>query len=152
MPAAPDYADFFRRYSEAYQRSLGDHVEAELIRSFFAEDFLALSTAGGINAGKNDDSFAETLEQGYAFYKAIGTVSMISDRVEAEEIAPNHDRVRVFYTAGYRRKDGTKVSISFDLVYLLQRTDGPKIFAFIAGDEIGLYQRHGLVDEAGKPI
>ena len=148
----PDYAEFFRRYADAYQRSLGDHVEADLIRSFFAESFLGLSTAGGVNAGSNDDSFAEALEQGYAFYRAIGTVSMVCDRVEAEQIAENHDRVRVFYTAGYRRKDGTEVSIGFDLVYLLQRTDdGPKIFAFIAGDEMGLYQRYGLVDEAGNP-
>ncbi|MBJ3783282.1 nuclear transport factor 2 family protein [Devosia sediminis] len=153
MPAQSDYLAHFRRYADAYEQSLGDHVEADLIRSFFADDFMALATAGGINVGKNDESFTETLEQGYQFYKAIGTRSMKVQRVEVTEIADNHDRVRVFYSSGYRRKDGSDITIDFDVTYLTQRTDaGPKIFAFIAGDELGLFRQHGLVDDEGKPI
>jgi hypothetical protein len=71
---------------------------------------------------------------------------------EARALYENHDRVRVFYTAGYRRKDGTEVSLAFDVLYLLQRrSGGPKIFGFIAGDELAAYKQHGLVDEAGQP-
>ena len=29
--------------------------------------------------------------------------------------------------------------------------DGPKIFAFVAGDEMALYRKYGLVDGDGKP-
>ena len=153
MPAQPDYLAFFRRYAEAYEQPLGDHVEIEFIRSFFAADFMALSTAGGVNAGKNDDSFSRTLEQGYQFYKAIGTASMKAQRVDVAEIAENHDRVRVSYSSSYRRKPGGDIAIDFDVTYLLQRTDsGPKIFAFIAGDEMGLFKQHGLVDEIGRPL
>jgi hypothetical protein len=75
-----------------------------------------------------------------------------SEVFEARALYENHDRVRVFYTAGYRRKDGTEVSLAFDVLYLLQRrSGGPKIFGFIAGDELAAYKQHGLVDEAGQP-
>ena len=149
-----DYEAHFRRYADAYTRSLGDKVEAEEIGGFFAADFLALSLDGKvINAGKNDKSFAETLEQSYQFYKAIGTKAMQLNRVEVEAIADNHDRVRVFYTARYARGEAGEIQIPFDVTYLLQRQPGgPKIFAFIAGDEMGEYRRHGLVDEDGKPV
>jgi hypothetical protein len=40
-----------------------------------------------------------------------------------------------------------------DVVYMLQRREGgPKIFAFVAGDEMGIYRRYGLVDEQGRPV
>lgn len=151
-PAALDYAALFRDYAAAYERSLGDTVDSEAIRSFFADEFIAAGVNGEIHAGANDESFKKTLQQGYAFYKAIGTRGMKVERVEAEIIDSDHDQVRVFYRAEYEKKDGSRLAIPFDLVYLLQRrTDGPKIFAFIAGDEMALYRRHGLVNEKGEP-
>lgn len=153
MPAQPDYLSFFRRYADAYEKSLGDTIETELIRSFFADEFMGLSTGGGINVGKNDETFIEALQQGYAYYKAIGTVGMKTDNVDVMELAQNHDRVRVSYSALYRRKNGEKLTIAFDVVYLLQRQDhGPKIFAFISGDELETYRRYGLVDDQGNPF
>ena len=60
--------------------------------------------------------------------------------------------MRVFYVAQYERSDGAWITIPFDVLYLLQRRkDGPKIFAFIAGDEMALYREHGLVDADGNP-
>lgn len=76
MPAQPDYLAFFRRYAHAYEKSLGETIETDLIRSFFASEFMGLSTEGGINVGKNDETFIEALQQGYAYYKAIGTIGM----------------------------------------------------------------------------
>ena len=102
--------------------------------------------------GANNETFEQTLQRGYGFYKAIGTTSMRIDRVEPEVLYENHDRVRVFYSAVYRKRDGTEVSIPFDVLYLLQRrSGGPKIFGFIAGDEMAVYRTHGLVDETGQP-
>ncbi|TKT75048.1 hypothetical protein [Aquamicrobium sp. LC103] len=147
-----DYLAHFRRYADAYERSLGDRVEADLIRSFFADDFLALSIAGGVSHGANDENFAKVLEEGYRFYKAIGTRGMKVEGVETRPIADMHDRVRVYYRAEYQKPDGAPASIDFDVTYLVQRTkEGAKIFAFIAGDEMALYRKHGLVDEDGKP-
>lgn len=146
------YDVFFRRYAETYQQSLGAHVETAALRAFFAEEFLALSLDGRVKAGKNDESFVAALEQGFRFIKALGTMRMDVDRVESVPIHEGHDRVRVFYVAQYRRRDATDVTIPFDVTYLLQRREGgPKIFAFIAGDEMAVYRRHGLVDEQGHP-
>ncbi len=50
------------------------------------------------------------------------------------------------------RRMARPLSIEFDVVYMLQRREGgPKIFAFVAGDEMALYRQYGLVDEEGKP-
>ena len=148
----PDYEQFFREYAKTYERSLGESVDVAAIRSFFAEAFVAASVGRQVVAGANNETFEETLRRGYAFYKAIGTTSMSVDRVEPEPLYVNHDRVRVFYSAGYRKRDGTEVSIPFDVLYLLQRRSrGPKIFGFVADDEMAAYREHGLVDETGQP-
>ena len=148
----PDYEAFFREYAKTYERSLGESVDVAAIRSFFAEAFVSASVSGQVAVGANDETFEETLKRGYGFYKAIGTTSMKVDRVEPEALYQNHDRVRVFYSAGYRKRDGTEVSIPFDVLYLLQRrSGGPKIFGFVAGDEMAVYRKHGLVDETGQP-
>lgn len=149
----PDYERFFREYARVYERSLGDSVDVKAIRSFFAEVFLSASTTGQVAVGANDQQFEEVLQKGYAFYKAIGTVSMEIDHIESEVLCENHDRVRVFYVAGYKKKDGSTASISFDVMYLVQRRiEGPKIFGFITADEMAVFRRYGLVNEAGEPI
>jgi hypothetical protein len=147
-----DYLSHFRRYADAYTRSLGDRVDTETIRGFFAEEVLALGTNGTLHPAKNDASFDEMLTRAYAFYKAVGTRRMSVERVEVSAVYENHDAVRVFYVADYERSDGTPLSIRFDLCYLVQRRDDrPLIFAFVAGDEMALYREHGLVDADGAP-
>ena len=147
----PDYQAFFDRYAEAYNRSLGDHVDAEGIRSFFAETSLALSTEGGVQPATNAE-LGPLLEKMYAFYKAVGTKRLDIERIAVDEIAEGHDRVEAFYRAEYD-KDGASLTIPFSVTYLVQRRDdGPRIFAFIAGDEQALMREHGLVDDKGQPV
>jgi hypothetical protein len=149
---APDYDAFFRDYAAAYQRSLGASVDTTAIRAFFAEGFVGAGPNCQVKAAANDDAFEKSLQQGYAFYKALGTRSMAVERVESEPLFEGHDKVRVFYRAGYERQAGATLSIAFDVVYLVQRRpQGAKIFAFVAGDEMALYRKHGLIDEAGEP-
>lgn len=141
----PDYDAFFAGYVDAYNRSLGDEVDVDGIRAHFADCFIGAGPSG-TRCGENDESFAETLRQGYAFYRSIGTRRMSVRRLAVTEIDANHDQVRVFYRAEYE-KDGQPLTIDFDLVYLLQTVAGvTKIFAFIAGDETALYRQHGLVE------
>lgn len=148
----PDYLECFRAYADAYERSLIGPVDSDAIRRFFAEAFIAAGTNGPVVCGSNDEAFAKRLRDQYSFLRAIGTTRMTVDRVEAGEIYEDHDQVRVFYQAGYEKKDGTALQIDFDLVYLMQRRkDGPKIFAFVGGDETALYRQHGLIDEQGTP-
>jgi len=149
----PDYEKFFREYAKAYERSLADSGDVAAIRGFFTEAFVSASVKGQVAAGANDESFEEALRQGYRFYNSIGTTSMKVDRVQAKSLYANHDCVRVFYVAGYRKRDATEVAIPFDVLYLLQRRkDGPKIFGFIAGDEMAVFRAHGLVNESGQPV
>ena len=149
----PDYTQWFRAYAAACERSLGDRVDVAAIRGCFAEGFVAASLQGPVQPSVNDAAFERTLQAAWAFYRAIGTRSMSVERVEVAPVCLNHDRVRVFYRAGYRKPDGSPLTIRFDVVYLLQRRgEGPKIYALIAPDEMALYRQHGLVDEAGRPL
>lgn len=149
----PDYTQWFRDYAAAYERSLGERVDSAAIRACFAEGFVGAPIQGPVQAGANDEAFERTLQAAYDFYRAIGTRSMSVERVQVAPVCLNHDRVRVFYRAGYRKPDGSPLTIRFDVVYLVQRRgEGPKIYAFIAGDEMALYRQHGLVDDAGRPV
>jgi hypothetical protein len=141
----PDFDRFFRAYADAYNRSLGGRVDHEAIMASFADCFVAAGP-GGVNCGKNDDSFRAALDQGYAFYKSIGTRHMAVRSVSVTPIDDWHHMAKVSYRAGYE-KEGRELNIDFDVTYLLQTRDGvSRIFAFIAGDEIGVYREHGLID------
>lgn len=146
----PDFERFFDEYAAAFNRSLGDRVDADGIRRHFAGCFVGAGP-GGIQCGANDDGFARKLDEGYAFYKKIGTQKMTMTRVEATAIDTRHHLVKVFYRADYRKPDGADVSIDFDVSYVLQTKDSvSKIFAFIAGDEMAVYRKHGLLPSEGS--
>ncbi|EYF06730.1 hypothetical protein [Chondromyces apiculatus] len=147
----PDVRSFFEGYVAAYNRSLGDAVDATAIRSHFAEHFLGAGP-NEVSLGNNDGSFTETLEQGYAFYRSIGTRRMRLRDVAVTPIDDAHVMVRVFYGADYARPEsGEPLTIDFDVTYILQlREAGPVIIAFIAGDEMALYEKYGL-KPAGQP-
>lgn len=147
----PDYEAFFASYVDAYNRSLGDTVDTDGIRAHFADCFVGSGPAGA-NCGQNDDSFADALRQGYAFYKSIGTKRMSVRGLTVTEIEPSHALVRVDYHAEYE-KNGQPLGIDLDVSYLLQTVEGKTtIFAFIAGDEMGLYRDLGLVpDDDASP-
>ena len=148
----PDYEAFFRNYVDVFNGSMKGGVDVDAIRASYAEYFVSAGAGGAVQGGANDEKYAEVLRQGAGFYQAIGLQGMALLKVEATPIDAGHDMVRPYFRADYLKKDGKSVSIEFDVVYMLQRRDGgPKIFAFVAGDEMGLYRQHGLVDEEGKP-
>jgi len=141
----PDFDRFFVAYADAYNRSLAGEVQHEAIRRCFAECFIAAGPHGA-TCGHNDDSFSKTLDEAYAFYRKIGTKRMSVKRVHPTPIDAAHWLVRVFYSADYEKKDGSPLTIDFDVAYLTQSTGKETtIFAFVAGDEMALYRKHGLV-------
>ena len=148
----PDYEKFFRNYVEVFNRSTTGEPDTDAIRASYAEYFVSASANGAVQGGANDEKYADILRQGAGFYQSIGLVGMTVLKVETTEIDGEHDMVRPFFRADYRKKDGSPVSIEFDLAYFCQRRfDGPKIFAFVAGDEMALYREVGLMGEDGKP-
>jgi hypothetical protein len=56
---------------------------------------------------------------------------------------------RVGYRASYEKQDGEKIHLDFEVTYMLAaRAESFEIFAFVAGDEMALYRKHGLVPDS----
>lgn len=150
MPT-PDYQALFVRYADALNRSLTSSDEIDTIRSFYAETSLALGQDGSMKAASNEELGA-ILAHVHEFYIRIRVQSMAVERAEVTELAPRHHRVQVHFVARYLLR-GDEVAIPFSVTYLCQeREDGPKIFAFIAGDETALLRQHGIIDANGEPV
>jgi hypothetical protein len=143
----PDLKAFFDDYCAAFNRSLGERVDADAIIAAFADCFVGASPAG-VNCGQNGAHFREVLETGYKFYKDVGTERMNVRGVDVTEIDSAHHIARVSWRADYKRRDGTPVSIDFDVTYILQTQSGqkPKIFAYVTGDEMAALEEHGLLE------
>lgn len=142
-----DIERFFRDYVAAFNRSLGETPDLEAVRSAFAPCFIGAGPTG-VRCGQNDDDFLKALEQGYAFYRSIGTRSMTLREVDLTPIDTHHQMARVFYSSDYEHPDGGRVTIDFDVTYMLQIEDStPLIFAWVAGDEQALLREHGLIPE-----
>ena len=136
---------FFRRYVEAFNRSLGETVDVDGIRAHFADCFVAAGLAG-VRCGENGDEFAETLQQGYGFYRSIGTRMMAVQGITETPIDEANRMAKVEYRATYDRADGETIDLDFAVTYLLHSGGGGiKVFAFVAGDEMALYREHGLL-------
>jgi hypothetical protein len=142
---------FFESYANLYNRALAGEDVFEEIMSRFAPRFIAAGPQG-VSTGKQGPAFRRTLEKGYRFYRGIGTRKMTAKRVEATAIDAGHSMAKVFYRADYVKLDGSPLSIEFDVTYFLDTsTLKPKIFGFVAGDEMGLYRKHGLIPEEAAP-
>lgn len=141
----PDFEAFFAAYADAYNRSLAGEVRHAEIRRCFADCFVAAGPRGS-SCGRNDEEFSTALEEAYAFYRKIGTKRISVRRVQPTPIDAAHHLVRVFYSTDYVKPDGEPLSIDFDVAYLFETHAGTsRIFAFIAGDEMAAYRRHGLL-------
>jgi hypothetical protein len=139
---------FFAGYVDAFNRSLGDDVDTDAIMAHFSHCFVGAGPQG-VHCGQNDDTFVETLHQGYDFYRSIGTKAMTVRGIAATPIDAAHQMATVDYRATYEKPDGEVTDIDFAVTYMLAaRGDTFEIFAFVAGDEMALYRKHGLVPEA----
>ena len=137
---------FFAAYAQRFNESLKDPpiVDADAVRNAFAKYFVGASPAG-VRGGKNGVFFKFMVPRGFAYYKKIGTTAMNIASVGITEINDLHVMARVGWDSRYL-KDGKEISIPFENVYLLQLTsEGPKIFAYITGDEQTVLKEHGLV-------
>jgi hypothetical protein len=136
---------FFESYANLYNRALaGEKVFGEIM-SRFSNRFIAAGPQS-VSTGKQDAAFRRTLARGYDFYRTIGTQRMTAKRVETTPIDANHCMAKVFYCAEYSKPDGSPLKLEFDVTYFLDvSTTKPKIFGFVAGDEMALFKQHGLV-------
>jgi hypothetical protein len=137
---------FFAAYARRFNDSLGDPpvVDSEGVRDSFADYFVGADPAG-VRGGKNGLIFRFMVPRGFAHYKKIGTTAMNVTSIAVTPIDDLHVMARVGWDSRYV-KDGKEIRIPFENVYLLQMTgEGPKIFAYITGDEQKVLKEHGLV-------
>lgn len=147
----PQFNRFFHDYAAAFNRSLDASVDDQAIMSAFAEHFIEASPAG-VQPGRNGEEFREALHKSYAFYRQIGTRRMSVRGLNVTPIDELHWMVQVNWTADYEPRGKQPISIDFDVTYLLQTLPGkaPKIFAFVAGDEMAALKQRGVVDAGGQ--
>ena len=145
MAAKTILEKFFGDYAHRFNDGLKCDVDVEATAAAFASCFIEASTRGVICAN-NDDQFRAMIPRGNDFYRSIGTKSM---NVRATEISPlddHHDMVKVFWNSVYIKQDRTPVTIDFDVIYLLEGTEGaPKIFGYITGDEQKVLRDSSLI-------
>jgi hypothetical protein len=135
----------FDRYERFSRQSLAGDVDMNEVAALYASEFIAASPAG-VMAGKNDDHLKQTMRQGYAHYREIGTKDMRIRDVRVSPIDEHHCIAHVAWTASYARKDQPDIAIDFDVHYLVQKLDGdPKVFGWVSGDEQALLRQHGII-------
>jgi hypothetical protein len=138
---------FFEGYAAQFARALAEppEVDTGATAAAFADCFVEAGPRG-VSCGRNDETFRAQIPQGYAFYRGIGIRSMAVASLAPSQLDARHWCVRVSWTAAYDR-GGRTGTVEFEVLYFLQTTDeGPKIFAYVTGDEEGELRRLGLLD------
>ncbi len=157
MPERIDeIAEFFSQYENSFndalrgdQEGAGDHVDptqlAKRAAGFFSDCFIGANPRG-VACGKNDEELRAHIQRSYDFYRRIGTLEMKIAGLEIVFLDDHHAQARVAWQSTYSKKDGERVRIDFEVIYLLQSiADGPKIFAYITGDEESALRQRGLL-------
>jgi hypothetical protein len=138
---------FFESYAAQFGRALADppEVDVEATAGAFADCFVEAGPRG-VSCGRNDDTFRAQIPQGYAFYRRIGIRSMAVTRFVPSRLDDRHWGVRVRWLASYDHA-GRVGEIEFEVLYFVQMTEaGPKIFAYITGDEEDELRALGLLE------
>lgn len=153
-PAAPrdieaEVRAYFEVYAERFNEALRSGGPTRAIADLYTDGFLAAHPEG-VDLGQNGRDFEDALEQGFQYYRIIGTQGMAIRAVDVTSIDDFHAMARVHWRASYTRtSDNMPVDIDFDVVYLVQNLTPEKptawrVFVYITGDEQAEYEKHGL--------
>lgn len=137
--------NLFERYEDTFRRSLAGEIDMAEVASLYAPEFIAASPLG-VRAGKNDEDFQQSMAQGYAYYRTIGTRDMQVRDVRLSAIDECHCVAHVAWTATYLRDDLPETAIDFEVHYLVQILNGAaKVFGWVSGDENAVLKQHGVL-------
>jgi hypothetical protein len=122
-------------------------VDVEATAEAFAECFIGANPLG-VACGKNDEQFRAQIPKGLEFYRSIGTNAMKIEALTVTPLDDHHAMVKIHWQAFYVKKNGSNLTIDFEVIYLVQiLNDKPKIFGYITGDEQKAYRDHELLPE-----
>lgn len=149
--------EFFSQYEANFNDALrGNQGEDEPVdpkqlakrtAKFFSDCFIGANPRG-VACAKNDEELCLNFQRGYDFYRSLGTLSMKISGLKIVLLDDYHAQAIVAWHSTYSKKDeeGNRVVIDFEVIYLLQTiTNGPKIFAYITGDEQSALDQRGLL-------
>jgi hypothetical protein len=137
--------EFLYRYEELFRAALKNEVDMQQVVSSYASAFVAASPAG-VMVGQNDERLKEVMQQGFDYYRQIGTTDMRLRNVRVSPIDHHHCVAHVGWTASYDRGSDPDVSIDFEVHYFVQRLGGlPKVFGWVTGDEQAVLKQHGII-------
>ena len=137
--------DFFDRYQRFFTKALAGNLDTGDLSALYTSEFIAASPAG-VMTGKNDDTLKRNMENGYAYYRAIGTKGMRVRNVRLSPIDDRHAVAHVAWTAVYAKDDRPDIDIDFEVHYLMQELNGRlKIFGWVSGDEQALLRERGVI-------
>ena len=138
---------FFDDYAGGFNSTLkGAEPDVDAVTGRFAECFVESSPLG-VMCKKNDSEFKKVVPEGYNFYKSIGITAMDIVSKKVTLLDEFHAMVKVHWRSVFTRKDKSKGSVEFDVIYMLQtKDDNYKIFAYITGDEQKSLKENGLIE------
>jgi hypothetical protein len=137
--------ELFERYQEFFQNALENKVDMEQVASSYASAFIAASPTG-VRVGQNDEQLKQAMQQGFEYYRHIGTKDMRLRNVRIAPIDERHCLAQVAWTATYDRGNDPDISIDFEVHYFVQQLQGtPKIFGWVSGDEQAVLKQHGII-------
>lgn len=137
--------ELFRRYRNFFCMAIEGKADMEQVASSYASSFIAASPTG-VMTGKNDDQFKTVMQQGFEYYRQIGTKAMDIRNIRISSIDEYHCIAHVAWTATYTRKDQHDITIDFDVHYFIQKlADEPRIFGWVSGDEQAALRQHGII-------
>ena len=145
-----DSADFFAQYQDRTNKAHREppEIDVEAMAGAFADCYIA-ATPAGVWCGDNDQELRDVIPRGMSFQRSVGTQSMTIQSLTVTPLDQFHSMAKVRWVARYLRKDGSQLSLEFDVIYLLQHLDerNPKIFGWVTGDEMALLRANGLLPD-----
>ena len=140
---------FFAEYEVRMNKALAEkpEVDVEATAGSFTDCFIEASPLG-VMCGKNDEQFRAQIPKGLEFYRSIGTKSMKIASLAVTPLDDYYAMAKVHWQAFYVKKDGSNLTLEFDVIYLVQTIGSKsKIFGYITGDEQKAYKEKGLIPE-----
>ena len=137
---------FFIHYKNVFNKAIKENMpDAEPTVELFSNCFIAADPSG-INCGRNDETFLDAMQKGYAFYKNIGITSMEIVSSQITLLNDFHAMAQIHWKSNFISKNGQKGSIEFNNIYFIQtRENQHKVFAYITGDEQAALKQKGLI-------
>ena len=137
--------EVYTEYVAAFDRSLGEQVDAKGIRHHLSACFVG-ARPEGVQCGQNGTRVTQALEHGYAFHRQIGTRHMGVRDTATIPVDDAHALARVAYRAISEKPAGPILDLELEVSCMTDtRGKAYEIFAFVTGDEQALYEQHGLL-------